>query len=208
MHVRRRWGMQGQNLVLAAGVVVLGVVVIMTLQRFLTSDENTKPPAESRYLTDERTVVRVPTSDQSFDTGAHRRNGPSTTGRTGGAVAGTGRSSVSYAGVSRALAGSTSDAVGEALHAGLRDVAASTAIVVRLFGTAFGDFVYHRDSGWLQFVDGEWRRLDPFDLPRLLHELYPDLCLPEAAAGGGGGDGSFDRARWVAQPQGAFEEEP
>ncbi len=193
--------MSGQNMLLAAGLVVLGVVVVMTLNRFMTRDDGANRQSSQVYLTDERTVVgshqsTVPvaaSSAGSEDESATRGNSASASQRR--------NRPFSYSSGSKLFASSSSTKA-DAVNQDMRDMISSSKVLVRLFGTADGDFIYHQTYGWMQFKDGAWSVLDPFDLPDNLHELFPQLCQYPAASGGGGGDAAFNRDDWTANPQG------
>ena len=88
----------------------------------------------------------------------------------------------------------------------MRDLVSSSKVLVRLFGTADGDFIYHQQYGWMKFDNGEWTVLNPFELPHSLQDMFPQLCEYPIASGGGGGDAEFNREDWTANPQGQEED--
>lgn len=201
---RRRSSMRGQNLVLAAGLTVLGIVVVLTLREFMASDDTVRRPADPRYLVDERTVTgrrrtaTAVTADgavvASADGGADAGGGAGGSA-SGGSASLSRRRTFSHRGGSTVFA-SRDGALPRALNPDLRDMVASPEVLVRLLGTPQGDFIYHREYGWMRFVDGHWEPVDPYRLPEDLKTMYPALCGVNTAPGGGGGDAQFSRTDW------------
>lgn len=201
---RRRSSMRGQNLVLAAGLTVLGIVVVLTLREFMTRDDGARRTTDPRYLVDERTVTgrrRTATSAApdgtvvaSAEGGADAGSGRTGSG-TGSPVSSARQRTFSHRGGSAVFA-SRDGALPRALNPDLRDMVASPEVLVRLLGTAQGDFIYHREYGWMRFVDGHWEPVDPYRLPEDLKTMYPALCGVNTASGDGGGDAQFSRTDW------------
>ena len=197
--------MRGQNLLLAAGLVVLGVVVVMTLDRFMTSEENGNRPSSQVYLTEERTVVgsrrgsdMEGASSQLAADGSKTESESSSTSRSKNRP-------YSFASGSKVFSNGSTRAE-EAVNQDMRDLVSSSKVLVRLFGTADGDFIYHQQYGWMKFDNGEWTVLNPFELPHSLQDMFPQLCEYPIASGGGGGDAEFNREDWTANPQGQEED--
>lgn len=198
-----RQGRRGQNLVLSAGIVVLGIFVTFGLSRFMAEEESSNEEAlESVYLTQENTAMGG--ASQSRRPGVESGSPSIETVEAGVESFSTTHRCFSFHSGSR-LFGSNALSAKEsepgAIHGEMRDFISSDLIEIRLLGTAEGDFVYHRQFGWMKYSDGEWRAMDPFELPEFLKESYPQLCRYELATGGGGGDASFHRSLWMADPQ-------
>lgn len=52
---------------------------------------------------------------------------------------------------------------------------AESEVLYRLLGLPEGDFLYHRDRGWLRLVEGEWVEVEDQDLPEAVALYYPRL---------------------------------
>jgi len=160
--VRRR----GQTAVVVAGALVFAVIVIGTIRHFVARPAPVEPPRPV-YLSDERTAV---------DT---NRGMASAT-----PWAATGRTVFSRSFAERVFGpGAGSD--GDGPHRSkLGNLGGDSAVLVRLFDTPDGDFLYHTEHGWLHFADGAWHPMAIRDLPTDIRTLYPRFCHEQRRTSG------------------------
>lgn len=230
---RRARGRRAQSLpLLAAGLAAIALLVA-TLARYRARAEATPPGRGPAYLGDEGAAL--PAGRRAAI--PHPAAGRASRGTMGRSPAG-GRSSrhLSYGAATRLLAaghlgaggrasggpepgagtgpepGAGSFAYGTGSEGGAGEPA---AILVRAFGLPEGDYVYHRDRGWMRFDGQGWVLVRLQDLPPALARAYPDLMDRAArvrggmpaprAAGGAGGDGEAALPAWLRAARAAAQ---
>lgn len=199
--LRRR--ARGNTPLVTAWLLLLLGLVSLTLYRAATRQDSPARPRREVYLSDEVGAVAAARRARREQTEAviakARRARKARQG------------SFRHADAAALFAGLTG-AGDRAVHQETRDLLASPDILLRLFGTPDGDFLFHRRLGWLRYIGGQWIPMRPDELPGALRDAHPDL-VGAAGPGGGpgavagaGGDAAFQAEQWMGGA-GAAEEQ-
>lgn len=195
-------GRRGQSGPLfAAAVFAIALIAVLSLSRF-RPQETPKAGPRTMDLTEERSAMGGGTREAAelarlAELEAAERHGLGATEESN-RLSRPGRRAVAYGakGLGSILAGGGgwSPVREGASPTDADELVASPDVVVRVLGSPDGDFVFHRQHGWMIYRNGQWEPIGSDELPEELRRLYPYL-------GASGvkklGDADYERPAWM-----------